>query len=258
MKANILVVDDEASMRSLLRLTLTQNGYETVMVKDGQEALTVLGERRIDLIISDVAMPGMNGYQLFQEVRDRGKQDVYFALLPIIFLTARGMDSDIRYGKSLGVDDYLVKPVPECDMVAVIEGKLRARKTAMESLLSGQHAGDESVEEFVSMVKGRRFVVNCAQHRIWVNDDEVVTSARAVFLIEDLARRPNRVVSVPELVKTTHELETDEVEGGNLLRPLVRRIRNELKKYGLEDCIQNVRGRGYMLVTGNGAGVAPC
>lgn len=258
MKANILVVDDEAGMRSLLRLILTQNGYEAVMVKDGQEALAVLGERRIDLIISDLAMPGMNGYQLFLEVRQRGKQDVYFALLPFVFLTVRGMDSDIRYGKSLGVDDYLVKPVPECDILAVIEGKLRARKTAMEALFADQLAANTSVEELVSTVKGHRFVVNCAQHRLWIDDDEVVTSARAVFLLEDLARRPNRVVSVPELVKTTHELETDEVEGGNLLRPLVRRIRSELKKYGLEDCIQNVRGRGYMLVTKNGVGAVSC
>jgi DNA-binding response OmpR family regulator len=168
------------------------------------------------------------------------------------------MDSDIRFGKSLGVDDYLVKPVPEEDMLAIIEGKLRARKTAMESLLSDQGAEDEGDEAFVATVKGRRFVVNWVQHRLWIDDDEVLTSARAVFLIEDLARRPNRVVSVPELVKTTHALETDGVEGGNLLRPLVRRIRNELKKYGLEDCIQNVRGRGYMLVTKNGVGAASC
>jgi len=258
MKTNILVVDDEASMRSLLRLILTQNGYEAVVVKDGLEALVVLEERQIDLIISDLAMPGMNGYQLFLEVRQRGRQDVYFALLPFVFLTARGMDSDIRYGKSLGVDDYLVKPIPECDLLAVIEGKLRARKTAMESLLADQPAADVPVEELISTVKGRRFVVNYAQHRLWIDDDEVVTSARAVFLIEDLARRPNRVISVSELVKTTHELETDEVEGGNLLRPLVRRIRSELKKYGLEDCIQNVRGRGYMLVTKNGVGTVSC
>jgi DNA-binding response OmpR family regulator len=250
MKAHILVVDDEPGLRSLLRMTLTRNGYEPVMVKDGQEALEVLGGQRIDLVISDVAMPGMNGYQLFEAVRSRGRQEVYYALLPFVFLTARGMDSDIRYGKSLGVDDYLVKPVLEADMVAIIEGKLRARKHTM-SLLSEQRAGNEPIEEFVFMVKQHRVVISCAQHRIWIDDDEMVTSARAVFLLEDLARRPNRVVSIPDLVRTTHELETDEIEGGNLMRPLVRRIRGELKKYGLEECIQNVRGRGYMLVMGN-------
>jgi len=72
-------------------MTLTRNGYEPVMVKDGQEALEVLGGQRIDLVISDVAMPGMNGYQLFEEVRSRGRQEVYYALLPFVFLTARGI-----------------------------------------------------------------------------------------------------------------------------------------------------------------------
>jgi len=254
--ACILVVDDETSMRSLLRMTLTRNGFTVVLAENGEEALTVLGAQQIDMVISDVAMPCMNGYQLFEAIRERGGENIYYTILPVVLLSARNMDSDIRFGKRLGVDDYLIKPVTERDILAVIAGKLRARKQTRESLLSDSRiirmSSDDLVDELVFVIEQHRVVINCAQHKVIIdNSEELIISARAVFLMELLARRPNRVVSIPELVMTTHELETDEIEGGNLLRPLVRRIRNELKKYGLDRCIQNVRGRGYMLVTGS-------
>jgi two-component system, OmpR family, response regulator MprA len=255
--ACILVVDDEASMRSLLRMTLTRNGFTVVLAENGEQALTVLGAQQIDMVISDVAMPCMNGYQLFEAIRERGGENIYYTILPVVLLSARNMDSDIRFGKRLGVDDYLIKPVTERDILAVIAGKLRARKQTRESLLSDSRmirmSSDDLDDELVFVIEQHRVVINCAEHKVIIdNSEELIISARAVFLMELLARRPNRVVSIPELVKITHELETDECEGGNLLRPLVRRIRNELKKYGLDRYIQNVRGRGYMLVTGNG------
>ena len=102
MKASILIVDDEQGMRVLLRAALSRNGYEPVVAKDGNEALEILDCQRIDLILSDVAMPAMTGYEFFQRVRDRARMDTYFAFIPFIFITSRSLPGDIRFGKSLG------------------------------------------------------------------------------------------------------------------------------------------------------------
>lgn len=87
------------------------------------------------------------------------------------------------------------------------------------------------------------------QHRVWVGDQEVELTAREVFLLERLAQQPNEIVSLAEMVKTTHDLDTDSQEAGQLLRPLIRTLRRKLEVHlGMVPCIKNVRSRGYLLV----------
>lgn len=102
----ILIVDDQAMALAAIQAVLDLEGYTTYTALDGIEALELLAGTRIDLILADIAMLWMNGYQLYIALR----QDPRWVRIPFIFLTARTMASDIRYGKELGVDDYLTKP----------------------------------------------------------------------------------------------------------------------------------------------------
>jgi DNA-binding NarL/FixJ family response regulator len=120
-QALILVVDDEKNIRDSIGDILTLQGFEAITAKDGLEALSVLKRRKPDLIVADIMMPRMNGYQLFQRIRDFDAWDY----IPFLFLSAKGEDVDIRFGKEMGADDYLRKPIDAEDLLAAIRGKLR-------------------------------------------------------------------------------------------------------------------------------------
>ena len=93
--ASVLIVDDEPDLLENIGLALEGENYQILTAGNGVEALQILQSRPVDLILADIAMPDMNGYQLFERVR----QNMDWVSIPFIFLTARTMDSDIRYGK---------------------------------------------------------------------------------------------------------------------------------------------------------------
>ena len=131
MKTNIsiLVVDDEPNFLDNIRLALEAEGYRVLSAGNGVEALAVLHSQLVNLILADIAMPDMNGYQLYERVRERPQ----WLTIPFVFLTARKLDSDIRYGKELGVDGYLTKPIRAADLLAVVRGKLRRAQQLVQS-----------------------------------------------------------------------------------------------------------------------------
>ena len=119
--ASILVVDDQLDILDNIGLALEAEGYRVLTATDGVEALDVLQSQPVDLILADIAMPRMNGYQLCERVW----KNPQWVAIPFVFLTARALDSDIRYGKALGVDDYLTKPIQPEDLLAAVRGRLR-------------------------------------------------------------------------------------------------------------------------------------
>jgi DNA-binding response OmpR family regulator len=125
--ASILVVDDQPTLLESLGFALKATGYEVLTASDGLEALTVLQSQPVDLIVADIVMPRLNGYQLYECVRANPD----WLAIPFMFLTGRKLDSDVRYGKELGVDDYLTKPIQPEDLLAAVQSKLRqARQLA--------------------------------------------------------------------------------------------------------------------------------
>ncbi|NVM02076.1 MAG: response regulator [Candidatus Helarchaeota archaeon] len=143
MKPLILCVDDNEDILLNLILTLEFNDYEVITGKHGKEGLTILSElgRLPDLIISDIMMPEMNGYDFFKTVSENAKWN----RIPFLFLTARSSPTDVRFGKMLGVDDYLTKPFKKEDLIAIIAGKLTRRRRTIEV--------SEKVEEVLSSLK---------------------------------------------------------------------------------------------------------
>src|SRR6185503_10573124 len=119
----ILVVEDDAALLQGLRDILELSGYQVLTGRTGVEGLAVLEKQLPDLIVSDINMPQMDGYQFYSQVR--AKPD--WVSLPFIFLSAKSEKDDVRRGKLLGADDYIIKPFEEVDLLVAIQGKLNRR-----------------------------------------------------------------------------------------------------------------------------------
>lgn len=237
---SILVADDEPALLENIALLLEAEGYHVLTARDGTEAFKTLQAQPVTLILADIAMPRMNGYQLYERVR----QNPDWLSIPFVFLTARTLDSDIRYGKELGVDDYLTKPIEPEDLLAAVQGKIR-RARQLRQLVSQPAAPDISTAE--SLLVGQ-LRIEPDQHQVWFGEDELFLSAREFVLLEYLAQRVGQVIGPKELIQVTHGLETDHMEAGSLLRPLVRSLRRKLGyPAGVTGCIVNVRSVGYRL-----------
>ncbi len=126
---NILVVDDNANTLRLMEAVLSQNGYHPLLAKDGLEALEVLDRAHVDLIVLDIMMPHMDGFELTQTLREADYN------LPILMVTAKEAIEDKKKGFLTGADDYMVKPVDEEEMILRIAALLRRSKIASEHRL---------------------------------------------------------------------------------------------------------------------------
>ncbi len=123
---NILVVDDQAHIRRLYEYTLEKNGYQPYTAGDGAEALKLLENMHIDLVILDLMMPTMDGYTFLKTLRDTGSN------IPVLIITARDSAQDIRKSFLMGTDDFMVKPVDDVEMILRIRALLRRSKISEE------------------------------------------------------------------------------------------------------------------------------
>ncbi len=115
----ILVAEDDSELRQLFCKVLTKNGYIVIPTCDGQEALDVLDREYVDLIVSDIMMPRLDGYELTRQLRDAGYS------VPILIITAKGSFRDLQLGFDFGADDYMVKPINVNEMVLRVGALLR-------------------------------------------------------------------------------------------------------------------------------------
>lgn len=136
----ILVVEDNEDILFNIKLLLESNNYQVITAKNGKDAIDVLStlKKNPEIILSDIMMPELDGYDFFKTI----SEDPRWGTIPFLFLTAKASPNDIRFGKMLGVDDYITKPFKEQDLLAVISGKL-ARKKKIYSI-------NKEIEEMVS------------------------------------------------------------------------------------------------------------
>ena len=127
---HILVVEDNDNTRKLMQAVLSQNGYEPIPARDGVEALEVLDHKHVDLIVLDIMMPRMDGYEFTETLRASGCD------LPILMVTAKEKPADKRRGFIIGTDDYMVKPVDEEEMILRIAALLRRSKIVNDHQLT--------------------------------------------------------------------------------------------------------------------------
>ena len=179
---NILVVEDDKNLRKLITTYLQRNKYNTYEATNGEEALNVLDQSYIDLIVSDIMMPKMDGWQVCKEIRTYSK-------VPIIMLTARSEDSDKLMGFACGADDYVTKPFNILELKARIRALLRraggpAAQTPQRAPLLT--VGDLSLD---------------TEERVAIRDGKTIDlTAKEYDLIELLMKNPRRVYSRESLM----------------------------------------------------------
>ena len=127
---HILVVEDNANTRKLMEAVLTQHGYQPILAADGVEALEILDKKHMDLILLDIMMPRMDGYEFTETLRQSGCE------LPILMVTAKEKPENVRIGFQIGTDDYMVKPVDEEEMILRIAALLRRSRIVNEHRLT--------------------------------------------------------------------------------------------------------------------------
>ncbi len=176
----ILVVDDEAGIRELVGQYLRTEGYEVDEAADGEDALRRFQERAHDLVVLDLRLPGIDGFDVLREIRRTSQ--VY-----VILLTARAEETDKLIGLELGADDYVTKPFSPRELVARVRAVLRRRR-----------AGDDPDDE---MMRFDGLEVDVERHEVRVDDQPVELTSLEFELLAAMAGAPGRVFSRRQLIE---------------------------------------------------------
>ena len=183
MARKVLVVDDEKLIVKGIRFSLEQDGMDVDCAYDGQEALDLIQKNEYDVVLLDVMLPVLTGFEVCQQVRE-------FSDVPIIMLTAKGDDMDKILGLEYGADDYITKPFN------ILEVKARIKAIIRRS--NARHSHDENPKLLAYDV----LKVDCDSRRAYIEDKEVNLTAKEFDLLELLMVHPNKVYSREELLNT--------------------------------------------------------
>jgi len=224
----ILVADDDKNICELLRLYLEKEQYTVVIANDGNEAVAKFNEEAPAMILLDIMMPGLDGWQVCREIRKKSN-------VPIIMITAKGETFDKVLGLELGADDYVVKPFDAKEIVARIKAVLR-RVTP-----------GTTAENTVREVSYDKIVVNMTKYELKVNGKAVDTPPKELELLFHLASNPNRVYTRDQLL--------DEVWGfeyygdSRTVDVHIKRLREKLEGVSDKWNLKTVWGVGYKFET---------
>ncbi|MBN9213312.1 MAG: DNA-binding response regulator [Microbacterium sp. SCN 70-200] len=212
----ILVVDDEPHIVALVTRALHAEGHDTVVADDGQAALDRAVQGDIDLIILDVGLPSMDGFEVLRALRAEGER------MPVIMLTARSAASDAVDGLDAGASDYVPKPFSVAELMARVRSRLRERTGAITMVLT---QGDVTLDILA--------------RRTTVAGREIDLSAREFALAEQFLRHPGAVLTRETLLSRIWGMDFD--PGSNVVDVYVRYLRAKLGA----NHIVTVRGEGY-------------
>ena len=219
---NLLVVEDDKNLRKLITTYLQRNKYNTYEATNGEEALNVLDQSYIDLIVSDIMMPKMDGYELIKSLRE-AKYDV-----PILIITAKSEIEDKKEGFLLGADDYMVKPIDIEEMLLRIQVLLRRSKSASEKKIQ---IGD--------------LLLNYNQLSVIKKDKVYNLAQKEFYLLYKLLSTPNTIFTRQELIEEVWGLESD--SDYRTVDVHIKRIREKMKDVD-EFEIVTIRGIGYKAI----------
>lgn len=182
MAKKVLVVDDEKLIVKGIRFSLLQDGMEVDCAYDGEEALNMAKANSYDMILLDVMLPKMDGFEVCQAIRE-------FSDAPIVMLTAKGDDMDKILGLEYGADDYITKPFNILEVKARIKAIMR--RTSPERAPQVQS----------SVIEKGDIKLDCDSRRLFINDNEINLTAREFELLEILIKNENKVYSRERLLK---------------------------------------------------------
>jgi DNA-binding response OmpR family regulator len=220
--ATILVVDDQASVRQLLQEYLTEQGFRVLTATDGQNAIYMTRHDPPDLILLDVMMPKMDGYQFLRRFRQESQT-------PVIIITAREEETDAVLGLELGADDYVVKPFRMRELVARIQAVLRRNQPEAEHF---------------ELLRAGEILLDERTHTVTVHNEPVILTPIEFALLEVFMCDPGRVFTRSDLA---HLLEDSDFAGvESTLNVHIRNLRQKIEPdAGNPTYIQTIFGVGY-------------
>jgi DNA-binding response OmpR family regulator len=227
MSATILIVDDEYAVARGIQYALEQEGYQVSVAVSGEEALAVASELAPDLIVLDVRMPGIDGFETLRRLRADGSK------APVLMLTARDEEMDKVIGLEMGADDYMTKPYGLRELLSRIKALLRRAYGDLADATGGR------------LIRHRELVIDLDRRRVQRGDKRISLTATEFEILRHLASRPGRVFSRRELLELVRDYEAlDQDE--KTINVHVSHLREKLEDDPVDPTfILTVRGAGY-------------
>lgn len=229
MNNKVLIVDDERAIVDILKYNLEKNGMTAVCAYDGGEGLRLARESDPDVILLDVMLPVMDGFEVCRTLRAEGNN------VPIIMITAREEETDKVFGLELGADDYITKPFSMREVVARVRTNMR-RAVAMAPQSAPEPSGDQ--------LRAKDLVIDKARHAVFKDGKEIELTQREYELILYLAENPGKVISREELMSSVWQY--DYYGDLRAVDVAIRRLREKLEPNPSEpEYVMTKRGAGY-------------
>jgi two-component system copper resistance phosphate regulon response regulator CusR len=219
----ILLVEDEPSISGFIKKGLEENSCEVAQAFDGEMGLKLADRQQFDVIILDLILPGINGLELCQQIRQKLQQDT-----PILMLTALNETDDIVTGLEAGADDYLSKPFKFKELLA--------RVRALSRRSSGQSSNHLSIADLV---------VDLDRKTVFRAKQEIKLTPKEFFLLTYLLRNKNRVVSRMEILENVWDIQFN--MGTNVVDVYMNYLRKKIDKPFASKLIRTVVGMGYVI-----------
>lgn len=223
--ATILIVEDDRNMRLLTKARLADI-YTVVTACDGMEALDIIHSGGVDMVIADIMMPRMDGYELLQTIRDEGNQ------LPFLLLTAKESLDDKQHGFSLGTDDYMTKPFSSDELIWRVSALLRRANIAQSKKIEIGHV-----------------VIDSEKYAVYTDTEYIELPKKEFDLLFKLLSYPDRIFSKEQLLDSIWGMNAE--SGEETVKTHISRIRNRLKNI-TEFNIVTIKGLGYKADIKNG------
>ena len=225
-KKRILVVDDEMSIVNILKVNLEKGGYDVLTAMDGEEGLITALTEDVDLVLLDVMLPKMDGFEVYKKIRQKSE-------VPILMLTARSEEIDKILGLELGADDYVTKPFSVRELMARVKANLR--RTVSQSDDKGASDGDIKIGEIS---------INTERYELRKNGKPIELTLREFELVKFLAETPNRICSRDTILRKVWGYEY--VGDDRTVDVTISRLRDKIEDNpGEPKYIMTRRGVGY-------------
>ena len=226
MERKVLIVDDERSIVDILKYNLEKDGMKVVSAYDGAEGLRLARSEDPDVILLDVMLPEMDGFEVCRTLRAEGNN------VPIIMITAREEETDKVFGLELGADDYITKPFSLRELVARVKTNMRRARSA------------ETPRDGGEVMRRRDLLIDLERHAVFKNGEELDLTQREYELIKFLAAEPGKVISRQELMSEVWQY--DYYGDLRAVDVAVRRLREKLEDNPAEpEYVITKRGAGY-------------
>lgn len=220
----ILVVEDDKNISKLVKYNLEKAGFHCQVVITGEDVFSVLDREDVDLVVLDVMLPKMSGFDVCKEIRQEAK----FASIPIIMLTARGEEVDRVVGFELGADDYLVKPFSPRELVLRIKAILKRRMPI-------------DLSDSKKIITIKKLTVDIPRHQVTLSGKEIKLTSMEFKLLVTLITRRGRLQSRDQLLADVWDIDADVTT--RTVDTHIKRLRQKLGRLG--KMIETVRGYGY-------------